>query len=124
MGQYEQSLSFNMPSGTLQDRISKGKTGNPKLGRSSVFTPRQEESIATYDTLIAKMLHCVNSMQLQPTAFDFAEQNKIKCNFNRQNFAAGKDWLYNFLRRNMTISAWKQEATSLSRILGCSQEVA
>jgi len=40
------------------------------------------------------MFHGVNPVQLHRIAFDFAEQNKMKHNFNRQNCAAGKDWLY------------------------------
>jgi len=113
-------MSFSIPSGTLQESISKGKSGNPKLGRNSLFTPGQEESSATHVTLLAKMFHGVNSVQLHSIAFDFAEQNKMKHNFNRQNCAAGKDWLCKFLRRNRTISARKPEATIVKRILGFS----
>jgi hypothetical protein len=69
------AMSFNVPSGTSQLRIYKGKSGNPKLGRNSLFTPGQEESIATHVTLLAKMFHGVNPMQLYHIAFDFAEQN-------------------------------------------------
>jgi hypothetical protein len=54
----------------------------------------------------------------------FPEKNKIKHNFNRQNYTTGKDWLYNFLRKNPTISIRKTEATSQNRILGFNQEVA
>jgi hypothetical protein len=120
VGRYEQSLSFSVPSGTLQEKISKGKSGKPKLGRNSLFTPGQEEGIATRVTLVAKMFNGVNAVQLRRIAFDFAEQNKMKHNFNRQNCAAGKDWLYKFQRGNPTISARKPEATIVERILGFS----
>jgi hypothetical protein len=113
-------MSFNIPSVTLQERISKGKSGNPKLGRNFLFTSGQEECMATHVTIIAKLFHGVNSVQLHRIAFDFAEQNKMKHNFNRQNCAAGKDWLYKFLRRNLTISARKPEATIVKRILSFS----
>jgi len=66
------------------------------------------------------MFHGVKAVQLHRIAFDFAEQNKMKHNLNRQNCAAGKDWLYKFLTRNPTISARKPEATIVKRILGFS----
>jgi hypothetical protein len=119
VGQYEQSPCHST-SGTLQERISKGKSGNPKVGRNSLFTSGQEERIATHVTLIAELLRGVNPVQLHRIAFDFAEQNKMKHNFNKQNCAAGKDWLYKFLRRNLTISARKPEAAIVKRILGFS----
>jgi hypothetical protein len=81
-------MSFNIPSVTLQEGISKGKSGNPKLGRNTLFTLGQEESIATHVTLLAKMFHGVNPVRLHCIAFDFAEQNKMKHNFNRQNCVA------------------------------------
>ena len=56
------TMSFCIPTSTLQERISKGKSGNPKLGRNSLFTPGQEESIATHVSLLAKMFHGVNSV--------------------------------------------------------------
>ena len=46
--------SFNIPSSTLHEGISGGQTADPKLGRNSVFTPEQEESIAKHITLLAK----------------------------------------------------------------------
>jgi hypothetical protein len=115
-------MSFNIPSDTLQERVSKGKSGNSKLGRNSLFTSGQEERIATHVTLIAKLFHGVNPVQLHRIAFDFAEQNKTKHNLNGQNCAAGKDWLYKFLRRNPTISKRKPEATIVKRILSLSKE--
>lgn len=114
------AMSFSIPSGTLQERISKGKSGNQKSGRNSLFTPGQEESIATHVSLLAIMFHGVNSVQLHNIAFDILKQNKMKHNFNSQNCAADKDWLYKFLRRNQTISARKPEATIVKRILGFS----
>ena len=72
------AISFNIPFGTLQEGISKGKSGNPKVGRNLLFTSGQEESIATHVTLLAEMFHVMNPGQLHHTAFDFAEQNKMK----------------------------------------------
>jgi hypothetical protein len=114
--------SFNIPSSTLQEGISKGKTGDPKLGRNSVFTARQQQNLKKHVMLLAKMFHGLSPVQLRRIAFDFAEKNRIKHNFNRQNGTAGKDWLYNFLRRNPTVSVTKPEDISVNSILGFSQQ--
>jgi hypothetical protein len=113
------TMSFSIPSGTLQERISKGKSGNPKLGRNSLFTPGTGRKHCNTCYPSSHNVY-VNPVQLHHIAFDFAEQNKMKYNFNRQNCAAGKDWLYKFLRRNPTISARKTEATIVKRMLGFS----
>jgi hypothetical protein len=46
------ATSFNIPSSTLQEGISRVKTADPKLGRNSVFTPEQQESTAKHYTII------------------------------------------------------------------------
>jgi len=68
---YEQSLhhAINIPSSTLQEGISRGKTADRKLWRNSVLTPEQEESIPKHVTLLTEMIHGVNPVQLRRVAF-------------------------------------------------------
>jgi len=62
------------------------------------------------------LFYGLTPLQFRTIAFEFAENNKIKHNFNQQLNLAGVDWFYNFVRRNPTVTVRKPEAISISRI--------
>ena len=46
------------------------------------------------------MFYGISTHDLRRAAFDFAERNDIKHNFNKDTSMAGRDWLNGFLKRN------------------------
>jgi len=102
------SKRFNIPYSTLQERIKKGVTKNPHLGRNATFTPEQETELANR----VKLLADITPNEIRRAAYDYAEKNKIPHRFSEHSKRAGKDWFRGFLKRNPCISVRKPEATS------------
>jgi molybdenum-dependent DNA-binding transcriptional regulator ModE len=115
---------FGIPYGSLQTRIKKieGRNDSPRMGRRSIFSPEQESSIAEHLKLLSKMFYGLTAKELRRVVFEYAEKNNIKNSFNKNTRLAGKDWYYDFLQRNPTISARKPEATSINRITAFNRE--
>lgn len=109
---------FGVPYGTLQDRL-KGRFSAKKykLGRKSVFSVQQESELASHIISLSKVFYGLTAKSIREQAYEFAEVNHIKHNFNKQQRACGKDWLYSFMHRNPSLSFRKPEATSLSRVV-------
>ncbi|KAJ4439318.1 hypothetical protein ANN_07440 [Periplaneta americana] len=111
------SKSTGIPFSSLQERIQKGVFSEPSLGRSPVFSRQQEEEIANHLKVLANMFYGLSPPDLCRAAYEFAERNGIKHNFNKDSCMAGRDWLNGFLQRNPTISVRKPEATSMSQVM-------
>ncbi|KAJ4425707.1 hypothetical protein ANN_27903 [Periplaneta americana] len=112
------SKSTGIPFSSLQERVQKGVFSEPSLGQSPVFSRQQEEEIANHLKVLANMFYGLSPPDLCRAAYEFAERNGIKHNFNKDSCMAGRDWLNGFLQRNPTISVRKPEATSMSRVKG------
>eukprot|EP00102_Acyrthosiphon_pisum_P025390 XP_016662600.1 PREDICTED: uncharacterized protein LOC107884617 [Acyrthosiphon pisum] len=108
--------TYNIPFSTLQDRLKTNNFKPAALGRPSIFTSQQESEMAKHIINLANLFYGLTPLQLRTVAFEFAENNKIKHNFNQQLNLAGVDWFYNFVRRNPTVTVRKPEAISISRI--------
>lgn len=65
---------------------------------------------------LANLFYGLTPLKLRAVDFEFAENNKIKHNFNQHLNLAGVDWFYNFVRRNPTVTVRKPEAINISRI--------
>jgi hypothetical protein len=63
----------------------------------------------------------LSPVQLRRRAFEFAERNEIKHNFNKVSRTVENVWLVTFLKRNQSINIRKPEATSINRIVGFSK---
>jgi hypothetical protein len=63
----------------------------PNLGRSAAFAEGQEKAIANHSKLFANLFDGFSSVQLCGIAFEFAEINGTKHNFNRDGCTAGKN---------------------------------
>lgn len=118
----EVSRSYKIPLTTLHDRIKSGDVKPPQMGRKSVFTPIQEKEMADHILLLAKVFHGITPMELRKLAYEYAERNDVKNNFNKSSRLAGSDWLCGFLKRNPQISVRKPEATSLNRVMGFNEQ--
>lgn len=108
---------FGIHEATLRKRLKLGLVGGPSMGRKAVFTKAQETEIASHLLLLAKLFYGVTLTELRRIAFEFADKNNIKHNFNEATKLAGKDWAQGFMRRNPQLSLRKPEATSINRIL-------
>ena len=54
--------------------------------------------------------------------FEFCSKNKIPRPFNQVKQSAGRDFIYNFLKRHPDLSLRKPQGISINRILGCNKE--
>lgn len=113
---------FNIHEATLRKRLKTGLAGGPAMGKKAVFKNFQEEEICSHLLHLAKLFYGVTLTELRRMAFEYAEQNKIKHNFNKTTKLAGKDWAQGFLKRNPQLSLRKPEATSINRILAFNKE--
>lgn len=107
---------FNIPESTLRDRLKSGSSETAKLGRNPVFTREQETELANHVILMSNMFFGLTPIELRRLAYEFAEVNQIKNDFNKHSKHAGKDWLGSFIKRTSNISLRKPEATSVNRI--------
>lgn len=58
----------------------------------------------------------MSTIDLRPTAYEFAEANGINHVFNRVTRLAGKDWMLDFIKRH-NLSARKPQSTSMNRVV-------
>nr|CAH7743446.1 unnamed protein product [Callosobruchus chinensis] len=68
------------------------------------------------------MFFGVTIKDVRKAAFDLAEINNIKHNFNRVKKQAGKKWFYGFMRRHPSLSLRQPESTSMARCRGFNRE--
>lgn len=109
---------YGIHEATLRKRLKVGLTGGPNMGRKAVFNKTQESEISVHLILLAKLFYGVTLTELRRMAYEYAERNNIKHNFNKATKLAGKDWAQAFIKRNPQLSLRKPEATSINRILG------
>nr|CAH7764118.1 unnamed protein product [Callosobruchus chinensis] len=96
--------------------------GEARLGRKAVFSPEIESQLKEYVLTLAKLFYGLTPKELRRLAFKYAEEHKIKHGFPSNKQAAGKDWLYGFLRRNPEIKLMQPEGTSINRIASFNSE--
>lgn len=112
--------SFNVPVMSLKRRTKNKNlmaTENIKhLGsKKPVFSPEQEDELIQHILDLEIRMYGITTQDLRRLAFQLAEKNNIKHNFNRNKMAAGKDWLYGFQKRHPEITLRSPESTSAAR---------
>ncbi|XP_072377932.1 uncharacterized protein [Diabrotica undecimpunctata] len=131
MGYRKASANFHVPQTTLERRIKKAseiglsatESSRKMLGcYKSLFTKEQKEELAQHIVNIEERLFGPTLMDLRHLAFKLAEVNGINYTFNRSKIAAGKDWLYAFLKKNPRLSLRSPEQTSLARAKGFNRD--
>lgn len=126
MGLRKASDTYNVPKTTLKRKVELyrknkniGQATAKKMGRfGTVFTKEQEEELAMYAKNMESRLFGLTTKDLRSLAYDLAEKNNIKHNFDQSTKMAGRYWLENFLKRNPCLSLRKPEATSAARASG------
>lgn len=109
---------YGIPECTLRKKMKQGAdiTKTPHLGKPTTFTDVQENELANHVITMAKMFHGLSRLQFRQLAFNYAEANNVKHNFNTSTQMAGPDFYYGFLKRHPQISLRKPEGTSINRI--------
>ena len=73
-----------IPFSTLQERIKKDKFVTPVLGRKTIFTKEQELEMSNQIKYLASIFYGCTDKEVRRMAFQFAERNNIKHNFNTE----------------------------------------
>ncbi|CAB3253456.1 unnamed protein product [Arctia plantaginis] len=90
-----------------------------KLGRfKQIFTKDQELELAAYVKDIESRFFGLTTKDMRILAFDLADKNNIKHNFDTGKKMAGRIWLEKIIKRNPELSLRKPEATSAARASG------
>nr|CAH7731547.1 unnamed protein product [Callosobruchus chinensis] len=118
----EVGRAFNIPESTLRKQMRAENPGEARLGRKAVFSPVIESQLKEYVLTLAKLFYGLTPKELSRLAFKYAEEHKIIHGFPSNKQAAGKDWLYGFLRRNPEIKLRQPEGTSINRIASFNSE--
>lgn len=120
MGWLAASNTFGVPQATLRRHaLNMNKTLLPNtkgLGRfKTTFPPEIERQLVHHIMFLETRLFGLTRTAVQELAFNLAEKNGLKHNFNREKKRAGQEWLDGFLRRNNDISLRAPELTSAAR---------
>lgn len=110
------AAKYSVPKTTLFKQLKQEEFKTPKKGRYAVFNENLEQQLEKYIIDCCKSFYGITPKSLRRIAFQFAEANKLKNNFNKETQLAGKDWYYGFMSRHPSISLRIPEATSLNRI--------
>lgn len=115
---------FEIPQSTLRDKLKIADNGGlvPALGRKVIFTPEQEKEISNLVIKLTNLFYGLTTIELRHLAFEYAEKNHIKHNFNREQGVARYDWLYLFTKRNSEVKLRVPDNTSINRIRAFSRE--
>ncbi len=111
---------FGVPPKTLRRHRDKKvlEPGSKCLGRKAVFTSSFELQLTEHIQSMERALFGLSTIDVRRLAYDLAERLGLNHCFNSERKMAGKDWFYNFLRRQGTLSVRIPQATSISRMVG------
>lgn len=60
----------------------------------------------------------LTTKEIRLLAYQTCRKNQINHPFAKENYQAGLDWMYNFMKRHPDLSIRKPEATSVARASG------
>ena len=111
------AIVYNIPKSTLERHVNTkvSQSGKAKLGH---FVPALDSSFENELLEHAKKMQCMffglTTDSLRELVFQLAEANGLNVPFNKSSNKAGKDWLFNFLKRHPELSLRQPDPTSLS----------
>ena len=120
MGWLMASKEFSVPQATLRRRArnkNKYVNANAKgLGRfRRCLDEKLESDMVQHILNLEARLFGMTCVEVRKLAFEMAEANGIKHNFNTEKRIAGKDWFRAFKKRHPELTVRIPEATSLAR---------
>lgn len=105
MGCFKASRIFNVPRSTLTRRVESLTIDDPDIKKRmlnfrTVLTHEQEKEILDHILAINSTSRGLTRKDVRSLAYQLAERDKVKHNFNNQEKLAGKDWLTGFRKRH------------------------
>ncbi|CAH1970074.1 unnamed protein product [Acanthoscelides obtectus] len=100
----------------------KAKEGLKSLGRVQVFSTEVEQELENQILKMEEIFFGLTIQDIRRAAYQFAEKNGIKHNFNKVKGTAGKAWFYNFMKSHPKVSLRQPESTSLARCKGFNRQ--
>ena len=120
---------YSVPKTTLCRNVNKSLlnlgTNNTKknMGRfKNVLSVAQEEELKKHIKGMDDGVYGLTTRYICSLVFEFCSKNKIPHHFNQVKQSAGRDYIYNFLKRHPDLSLRKPQDISINRILGCNKE--
>lgn len=118
------SKMFGISWSTIKDHVKQrsrnaaGVPGRPKkVGRTAVFSEKQELEIVDYCLEISKRFYGLTVNEFRSIIFQFAEKLGLNHPFNKTEKKAGIDFYYGFMKRHRNLSLRTPEATSINRVI-------
>lgn len=103
---------------TLRKRL-KLNSAAISMGRyKPTFTREQEEEIYNHCKASDERFYGLTLNALRKLVFKFAEINKIPNRFDKTTKMAGKDWVYEFIKRHPDLALKQTTPTSIARAIG------
>lgn len=127
MSHLKASKEDGVPHTTIEARVKIIKIGKLNRDKSAekgpgrhkpVFPPEQEEELVQYILLMEAPLFELSLDKLRSLAFQLAELNLLKHQFNKNKQKVIKAWLDGSLERHPNIKLRSPEPTSLVRAIG------
>ena len=116
------SRKYNIPKATLLRHLrQRNKYANDDVrhfGHPTTLPNEIEKLLVEYLVEMDSMLFGFSRNDLMSLAYQLADENNIKHNFNREKKLAGRHWYYDFMKRHPELSLRQPEATSLARAKG------
>ena len=115
----EASATYGVPKSTLERHKNKKLLNPGCLGRFRPTLDSQfETELADYCKEMQNRLFALTISDLRKMAYQLAEKNGIKHNFDAERQMAGRDWVFGFFRRHPELSLRTPEPTSIGRAVG------
>jgi len=119
----EASRYYDVPKSTVGRRVlekNKVACGSVKhLGRfTTTFSKEFEDELVQYVKDMESRFFGITYLDLRRLAFQLAEKNNLKHQFNKEKGLAGKKWMRLFMKRQSSLALRQPEATSYARATG------
>nr|CAI5850855.1 unnamed protein product [Callosobruchus analis] len=126
MGFNECCRTYTIPKPTFRRHLlSLNKNANENIiqkGRMTIFNKNVEHQLEQHILNLEARLFGVTITDVRRLAFQIAEQNNIRHNFNKETGMAGKAWYYAFMKRHKNLSLRLPEKVSMARAAGFNEQ--
>ena len=126
---YRQAVKqYSVPKTTLCRKVKKSLlnlgTNNTKnnMGRFKNVLSVAQEELKKHIEDMDNAFYGLTTRDICSLVFEFCSKNKIPHPFNLVKQSAGRDFIYNFLKRHPDPSLRKPQGVPINRILGCNKE--
>ncbi|XP_012549673.2 uncharacterized protein LOC105842267 [Bombyx mori] len=106
---------------TLRKRLKLNSTATSMGRYQQTFTREQEEEIYNHCKSSDERFYGLTLNTLRKLVYEFAEVNEIENRFDKTTKMAGKDWVYEFIKRHPDLALKQTTPTSIARAIGFNQ---